>query len=394
MKLLFASHHSILDPSNGAARSIRDILAILPGVGISCRAFTGAYLDTSNDKFVDVIRGCLEARQIPYEEAPDPPSGGALLDFEERGVPGRVFLPSAPSKLLPDKLQGERFLRLACETMDTFRPDVLLTYGGSGIGRALIGAAKARRVPVVFRIANFAYRHRDLFDGLRVVVPSEYMAAHYARTLSIEATAIPCPIDWSRLELAAWEPRYLTFISPCPAKGGFWAARILVELSRARPDIPILIVEGRGDLRWFYRLASRLGDASRLGAMRTTEDARAFYGITRVLLMPSMHEPFGRVAQEALILKIPIVACRRGGLPEALRGAGTVLDIPPEYHERSTTVPSAEEVQPWIEAILRLWDDPEAYAMERERCAQAAVAYHPDTLAARYRAFFEGAARQ
>lgn len=392
MKLLFSSHHALVDPTNGASRSVRDIMSLMAHAGLGCSAFSGALLDVSPEDFRTTIRGCLEARSMPYEEVRDEPSGGSILRFEDRGVASSVYLPTAPPKVIPDRPEGEHLLRLAGELMDSVRPDVLLTYGGIWVSRKLIAMAKARGIAVAFRLTNFAYRHEDLFEGVHVLVPSQYTADYYARTLSLGSTVIPCPLDWSRLELPERDPRYLTFVSPCPEKGGFWAARIFAELSRTRPDIPVLVVEGRGSLAWFCHLVQRLGDASRVGAMRTTEDPRAFYGVTRVLLVPSMHEVSGRVAQEALILRIPVLASRRGGLPETLRGAGTVLEIPPEYDERSTRIPSAEEVQPWLDALLALWDDPVAYASEQERCAEAALAYHPDVLAVRYRDFFEGLA--
>ncbi len=51
-------------------------------------------------------------------------------------------------------------------------------------------------------------------------------------------------------------------------------------------------------------------------------------------------------------------------------------------------MPTAEEVAPWVETIIRLWDD----AAEYDRCSRAAreraQAWHPDRLAPLYRDFF------
>ena len=38
----------------------------------------------------------------------------------------------------------------------------------------------------------------------------------------------------------------MTFINPQPDKGAAVFARIALELGRRRPDIPLLVVEGRG----------------------------------------------------------------------------------------------------------------------------------------------------
>ena len=39
---------------------------------------------------------------------------------------------------------------------------------------------------------------------------------------------------------------YATFINPEPPRGMAVFARIAIELNRKRPDIPLLVVEGRG----------------------------------------------------------------------------------------------------------------------------------------------------
>jgi hypothetical protein len=41
------------------------------------------------------------------------------------------------------------------------------------------------------------------------------------------------------------EPKYVTFINPQPSKGMTVFARIAVVLNGRRPDIPLLVVEGR-----------------------------------------------------------------------------------------------------------------------------------------------------
>ena len=51
-------------------------------------------------------------------------------------------------------------------------------------------------------------------------------------------------------------------------------------------------------------------------------------------------------------------------------------------------VPSAEEVQPWVDTLIRLWDDPVIYAQERQRCLAAAEAWRPERLAPRFEQFF------
>ena len=44
-------------------------------------------------------------------------------------------------------------------------------------------------------------------------------------------------------------------------------------------------------------------------------------------------------------------------LPETLGDAGVVLPLPDRLTPESKILPTAEEMEPWVEAIIRLWDD-------------------------------------
>jgi glycosyltransferase involved in cell wall biosynthesis len=78
-------------------------------------------------------------------------------------------------------------------------------------------------------------------------------------------------------------------------------------------------------------------------------DMRALYARARLLLAPSQwEEAWGRVATEAQINGIPVLASDRGGLPESV-GPGGVL----APHDASMDV--------WQEAFSRIWDDEDRY---------------------------------
>ena len=122
--------------------------------------------------------------------------------------------------------------------------------------------------------------------------------------------------------------------------------------------------------------------------MANTPDPRHFYRVSRLVLMPSLWwESFPRVAAESLINGIPVLSSRRGGLPETLEQAGFLFDVPERYTPRTRLVPTADEVAPWIDIIVRLWDDNDFYAKERCRCLAAAEAWRPDRLLPRFEEF-------
>jgi glycosyltransferase involved in cell wall biosynthesis len=97
------------------------------------------------------------------------------------------------------------------------------------------------------------------------------------------------------------------------------------------------------------------------------------------------------VAVEALINGIPVLGSRRGGIPEILADAGLLLDLPAHYTEKTLLVPTPDEVSPWVDNILRLWDDAAAHAAERQRCLAAAENWRPERLLPRFEQFFQQA---
>jgi glycosyltransferase involved in cell wall biosynthesis len=103
------------------------------------------------------------------------------------------------------------------------------------------------------------------------------------------------------------QPKYVTFINPQPDKGATVFARIALELNRRRPDIPLLVVEGRGTSDTLAHVAVDLSGLPNLNRMANTPDPRDFYQVTRVVLMPSLwRESLGRVPIEAMANGIPV----------------------------------------------------------------------------------------
>src|ERR1041384_5996384 len=94
---------------------------------------------------------------------------------------------------------------------------------------------------------------------------------------------------------------------------------------------------------------------------RPTSDMRSVYVDTALLLAPSQwEEAFGRVILEAQLNGIPVVASRRGGIPEVLEDGGTLLAAPDPPGE-------------WARAIEEILGDADAYwAMSRAAEANAA----------------------
>jgi glycosyltransferase involved in cell wall biosynthesis len=390
-RLLFASTHCYLDPSSGAALATRELLELLSTRGWDCRALACGVLDYQENT---PLENMLEAIEKPTtRSAASLSRGGAaeVFDLELAGV--RVTLmPTAYSRAerAPSQREGAIFLDLADQVFDRFQPEILLTYGGHPAGLELMRRARARGIAVVFHLHNFGYGDRRGFaDVTGVIFPSDYSRRHYRRTVGLDGPVIPDPIRLDKVIAENREPKYATFINPQPEKGAAVFARIALELGRRRPDIPLLVVEGRGKADGLAGLPVDLSGLTNLNRMANTPDPRDFYGVSRVILMPSLwRESLGRVPIEAMANGIPVLASDRGALPETLGDAGFVFTIPDRCTPASGIVPTAQEVAPWVAVIERLWDDHEFEAEHRRRALTEARRWNGTSLAEHYEEFF------
>jgi glycosyltransferase involved in cell wall biosynthesis len=391
---LFSSYHCYLDPSSGAALSAQDLLTFLQAAGWRCHVLCGPYLDFEEPPSLEQL---LNDQQLPFETSPDIAGSLPMAGIRSKrgGVAIRIHAPPSPARPEPGRAEGNLFLALFERVLEDFRPDVVVTYGREWVTRQIIAAARRRNLPVVFWLCTCAYEDGSHFQGVDgILVPSCFAQAYYQRTLGLACTAIPCPVDWSRVRCPQVRGQYVTFVNPQPYKGAFWVARLARELGTKRPDIPLLIVEGRGKAHRLHDAGLDLAGLANLYVAGPTPDPRDFYAVSRVVLMPSLcPETFGRVAAEAMINGIPVLASRRGGLPETLGQGGFLFDIPGRYTTESLSVPTAEEVAPWLEVIFRLWDDQVFYEGQRRRCLRAAQTWRPERLGPLYEQFFGGLLR-
>jgi glycosyltransferase involved in cell wall biosynthesis len=395
-RLLFASCHGYVDHASGAALATRDILAVLAARGVDCRVLSTGVLDYERET---PLAPLLDDLGVPVRRAAATLSGGGSVEVFDLDLDGvrATILPTASSLATraPDRGESLAFLDLADQALARFRPVALLTYGGHPANLELMARARRRGVPAVFHLHNFAYTDRRTFtDAAAVLVPSEFSRRYHARRVGIDATALPLPVLPDRAIAAERAPRFLTFVNPQPAKGMTVVARIAAELGERRPDIPLLVVEGRGDAGRLADAGLDLSGLANLHRMANTRDPRAIYAVTRALLVPSLwRESFGRVAAEGLANGIPVLASDRGALPETLGDAGFLFTIPDRCTPTSGAVPTPREVAAWVATIARLWDDPAWERAQGERAVAAARRWDPDVVADRYLAFFAAVAR-
>jgi glycosyltransferase involved in cell wall biosynthesis len=290
------------------------------------------------------------------------------------------------------------FLQSFARWLEAYRPDAVLTYGGDPVSLEMMRIAKSYDLPVVFGLHNFAYRRTAAFKHADyVVVPSEFSRQHYWRNIGVACHLLPNMVHDEAILVNTQErePRYLTFVNPQRSKGVCVVFRIAQELARLRLDIPILIVEGRGQMTSLKEMGLDFASLPNVSTIPNTPRPSEFFRTTKVLLVPSLwSESFCLVAAEAMTNGIPVLASNRGALPETVGDGGFLFDIPVWYTPETKTIPTAEEVRVWIETILRLWDDIDFYQASCDRAVQNSSCWRPDNLCHVYREFFENLTTQ
>jgi len=390
-RLLFASIHSYIDPSSGAALATRELLELLAARGWDCRVLTCGVLDYQNETPLEDVLAAIDRPARRVGAALSRGGEAEVFDLELNGV--RVtLLPTAYSRAerAPSPREAAIFLDLSDQVLDRFQPEILLTYGGHPACRTLMIRARAKGTKVAFHLHNFGYNDRRAFEDVDAIIfPSEYSRRYYARKVGLDGAVIPDPIRLDKVIAENREPNYVTFINPQPDKGAAVFARIALELGRRRPEIPLLVVEGRGKSDALAGLSVDLSGLANLHRMANTPDPRDFYRVSRVVLMPSLwRESLGRVPIEAMANGIPVLASDRGALPETLGDAGFILTIPERCTPSSGVVPTAQEIAPWVAIIEKLWDDAEFEADHSRQALAEVERWGFDRLARQYEEFF------
>lgn len=138
----------------------------------------------------------------------------------------------------------------------------------------------------------------------------------------------------------------VTLINCCEAKGG----RVLRKLAERMPDQRFLAVCGAYGEQVEY---DGLDNVEVVAQVPGEDMAERVYARTKVLLMPSSYESWGRAGVEALASGIPVVAQPTPGLCESLGEAGVFAD--------------RSDVDGYEAVLRRLLDDPAEYRLAQKR---------------------------
>lgn len=178
------------------------------------------------------------------------------------------------------------------------------------------------------------------------IANSNFTAGKYCVRFGVNPSVIYPFISAERYKIETTREN-VTFVNPHPYKG----LDIALGVASLCPEIPFTFVESwqLSNEQW-QRLEQKRAALRNLKLLRAQENMQAVYGKCKILLAPSVwEEAYGRVASEAQLSGIPVVASSRGGLPEAVGPGGILLD-------------PQQPISTWAAAIRNLWQDQRRYA--------------------------------
>jgi glycosyltransferase involved in cell wall biosynthesis len=159
------------------------------------------------------------------------------------------------------------------------------------------------------------------------------------------------------LAAAAGSPTrfYVTLVNLNKSKGGDF----LIELAKAMPEVQFLGVEGG------YGDQMRNDSIRNITYMSKTDKIEEVYAKSRIVIMPSDLETWGRVAVEAMASGVPVIVNDVQGMREACGEGALVAD--------------RGDIASWIRLIRQLQNNPVFYSQQVRKAQQRVLELDDDS---------------
>ncbi len=226
------------------------------------------------------------------------------------------------------------------------------------------------------------------FESWRLIVCSSYMAGELRRFFNVpldKVTLIPNGVDVTPFESCTEErvrelkgrfaphgEKLLFYIGRItPEKGVQVLLRALPSIREKHPDVRLLVAGRNSEQMQPLVDELGIGEAVELLGFIDSETRNCLYRGVDAAVFPSLYEPFGIVALEAMAAGCSVIASEVGGLAE-------VVD-----HRRTGLTVRANDTQSIAWAVDQLFTDPvQAQAMRARALQEVTRSYNWVTIAA------------
>jgi glycosyltransferase involved in cell wall biosynthesis len=279
----------------------------------------------------------------------EPPAGDESLAFVDRALAVNDALDQSATDIVQrwgpfDLIHNHDWLTApaACAVKHRHKLPLVATVHATerGRGRGYLGNEQAQQINAIEWTLTY--------EAWRVICCAHYMADEihsYFDTPFDKIDVIPNGVDPSQfdalegVDLSAFRAQYalpheriVFFVGRIVAEKG---ADVLIRAAplvlREFPDATFVLA-GRGpELRRLRELAETLGLGSKItfAGFISDEDRNRLFRVADCAVFPSLYEPFGIVALEAMAANVPVVVSQVGGLKEVVQHAETGITIYP-----------------------------------------------------------------
>ncbi len=365
-RILWANVHCLLDSSSGASISARAMLKQLALKGYEIQIVSAGVFDSPKG---------ISKLQDQWSELKA--KVGEVIKINDESLTHHLLMTQNTQRDLMTSHEETLWFNLYSHMLDTFRPDLVFYYGGQASDFHVATEARNRAIPVMFYLVNGNYGGYRWCQDVDLIITDSQATAHMYRENG-DYTVYPVGtfIEPHTVVSTEHSRERVLFINPSLEKGAGIVIQLAILLAEQRPDIQFEVVESRGNWGELVKLVSqnamgKLQDKlTNVIVTPNTSDMRPIYGRARMLLAPSLWwESGARVLAEAMLNGIPAIVTDFGGSPEMIQDGGIKLALPSECHTKPfINLPKAELLQPLIDRVIRLYDDPDYYV---SLCAKA-----------------------
>ena len=254
------------------------------------------------------------------------------------GAPDRSRSDQALGYLCMRSTSAERALPLVAAA---WNPAVIVVQSGMALSSMVLASLQTGRATAVYLHNVEVHQLGGVLvpdPSLLYLANSAFTAQRWHALCGLQCEVVP-PVVRADAYIAGATGSKVLFVNPTPIKG----VELMFALAAQCPDIPFLVLESWNlEPNWRQLCRHRAQQLGNVEWLAPTDDMRPVYSRSRLLLMPSVwEESFGRTVVEAQLNGLPVLASRRGALPENVGAGGLTLD-------------PHEPVQAWAAALRQL----------------------------------------
>lgn len=358
-RIMWANSYCLLDTSSGASISVRQILKQLQQNGYEIDIVGATLFD--NPRGVERITEAWETIKT---------TTASYVNIADGNLTHRLTVTKSTARDEMSLNEANLLYNLYTTRLHSFKPDLVMFYGGQPWDFFISSEARVRGIPSVAYLVNANYMGIRWCRDVDLIITDTHATADlYKQKQGFEPKPVGKFIDPGNVIAKKHDRKHVLMVNPTWYKGGGIVAMIALILEKTRPDITFEVVESRGNWKEFVKVATSVFEGKEREKLDNviltgnTDRMDEVYARARLLLAPSLWwESGSRVLAEAMLNGIPSIVTNHGGSPEMVGDGGFVFDLPANcFQAPYTNLPDPNQLEDVVKLIIELFDNESLY---------------------------------